>query len=64
MAESKTKFSIADRILLANQYLILEKLVPEEAESYREKRTIVENGYESHRLPDFHNPGRKLVDDL
>ncbi len=37
-----------ERLLLANQYLILEKLCPEEAESYAKWREALESGYQLH----------------
>lgn len=36
------------RLTLANQYLILEKLYPSEAEYYRNHRVAFENGFEAH----------------
>ncbi|MCR5554274.1 MAG: YfbU family protein [Bacteroidales bacterium] len=38
--------SLTERLILQNQYLILEKLYPNEG--YAMKRKIVENGYKSH----------------
>lgn len=35
-----------DRMMLSNQYRILEKLYPDEAESFEELREAVESGYE------------------
>ena len=35
-----------ERVILANQYLILEALYPDDAECYQEKCKIVESGYE------------------
>lgn len=43
-----TMLSRFDRLMLRNQYLILEKLYPEEAEHYAEIREAIENGYEQH----------------
>ena len=37
--------TLKERLLLANQYLILEKLYPDEAEHYAELRKVVERGY-------------------
>lgn len=34
------------RWMLANQYLILEKLYPENADHYERARTVLENGFE------------------
>lgn len=36
------------RLMLANQYLILEKLYPSEEEFYRNNRIAYENGFEAH----------------
>ena len=48
MANDEVKLSAGERIMLANQYRILEALYPREAESYRQYREIVETGYELH----------------
>lgn len=48
MKESKIKLSLKDRIILANQYRILETLYPDEAGDYERMRTIVEEGFEYH----------------
>ena len=42
------KLSHAERLILANQYRMLEALDPEDAAFYEEARTIVEHGYELH----------------
>lgn len=42
----ENKLSQKDRLILVNQFKILEKLYPEEAEYYLEKREILEQGYE------------------
>ena len=46
--EEELTLTLKDRILLANQYLILEHLCPDkdDAEVYRRRRIIVEEGYE------------------
>ena len=48
MTEENLTLTINERLLLANQYLILEKLYPDEADSIKQMRTIVEKGYELH----------------
>ncbi len=48
MTKGRTKLTHNDRIILVNQYLILEALYPEDAKSFKENRLIVENGYELH----------------
>ncbi len=40
------ELSLKDRLFLSNQYRILEKLYPEDAEHYGTCRTVVENGFE------------------
>lgn len=42
------KLSRVERLILANQYRILEALYPDEAESYANRREAIENGYEMH----------------
>ena len=42
------KFSRKERIILCNQYLILEKLYPEDAEDYAQTRKALEHGYALH----------------
>lgn len=42
------ELSEKERLIIANQLLILEKLYPEEAESYSRKRKAVEQGYSLH----------------
>lgn len=42
------KLSIQERVIISNQLLILEKLNPEEAQSYRKHRTAIECGYTLH----------------
>ncbi len=42
------KFSRKERIILCNQYLILEKLYPENAEGYAQTRKALEHGYALH----------------
>ncbi len=48
MSEERIKLSVKERLLLSNQYRILEALCPSEAEWFEESRLIVENGYELH----------------
>lgn len=42
------KLTKVERLILSNQYSILEKLYPEEAEHYHLQKKIVENGYSLH----------------
>jgi uncharacterized protein len=42
------KLTRTERWILANQYSILEKLYPDEAEYYAKCRRVLENGYEFH----------------
>ena len=42
------ELSVKDRLLLWNQYSILEALQPKEADHYKKLKTIVENGYRFH----------------
>ena len=42
------KLSRIERLMLSNQFLILESLYPNEAEGYAEHREAIEKGYESH----------------
>lgn len=42
------RLSKMERLMLSNQLKILEKLYPEEADSYATQRTAVENGYSLH----------------
>jgi uncharacterized protein len=42
------KLTTVERLMLANQYQILEKLCPKEAAYYAEVRETVEQGYEGH----------------
>ena len=46
MREKDIEFSYNERVILANQYIILEHLDPENAEQYNKNREILENGYE------------------
>lgn len=50
MNNGQVELSVLDRIILANQYRILESVCeePDEAKSYRDNRIVVENGYELH----------------
>jgi uncharacterized protein len=43
---ARIKLDLKDRLMLSNQYKILEALYPDEADSYASARDIVENGYE------------------
>jgi uncharacterized protein YfbU (UPF0304 family) len=45
---SEFKLSKKDRLILANQFKILERLYPAEASYYEEHRTALEEGYELH----------------
>jgi uncharacterized protein len=45
---AKMNLSFAERLILSNEYLILEKLYPERAEAYAECRKVLEDGYEVH----------------
>ena len=40
--------TLEQRLILINQYKILEKLYPEEAETYSQHREILEEGYTLH----------------
>lgn len=42
------KLSKLDRLIMSNQYRILEKLIPEEAEYYERNRKAIEEGYTLH----------------
>jgi uncharacterized protein YfbU (UPF0304 family) len=42
------KFSIKDRLMLSNQFKILEALYPDEKENYESHRKALEDGYELH----------------
>ena len=42
------ELSVKDRLILSNQYLILEKLYPEEAAEFANDRKAIENGYTLH----------------
>src|SRR5579862_8619340 len=44
----RLKLSSAERVILANQFRILEILNPEEREEFVQKREIVEKGYLAH----------------
>jgi hypothetical protein len=48
MDESMKNLNIKDRLIIANQLKILEKLYPEEAESYSTQRKAIEKGYKLH----------------
>jgi len=48
MEEDRITLTIKERIFLANQYLILEALYPENSKVYKGMREIVENGFELH----------------
>ncbi len=45
MSQGKFEFSIKERLFLANQYLILEKLYPERASDYARRREAISRGY-------------------
>jgi uncharacterized protein len=45
--------SMTERLILRNQYRILEKLYPNESESYSQFQRILESGYEMHYLEMF-----------
>jgi uncharacterized protein len=45
---AEIKLTKIERLMLSNQLKILEKLYPEEASSYSEQRTAIENGYSLH----------------
>ena len=42
------ELTFVERVILANQFKILEKLYPEEADSYSQNREIIEHGYKLH----------------
>lgn len=42
-----------ERLILSNQYRILEKLYPDEAEQFAIHRTAIENGFAPHYEPEF-----------
>jgi uncharacterized protein YfbU (UPF0304 family) len=44
----KLKLTRAERVLLANQYRLLEVLVPDESEYFAQRREIVQQGYAIH----------------
>ena len=47
MADNDFKLTTLDRLVLSNQYRILEALYPDEAETLAIKREAIENGYEN-----------------
>jgi uncharacterized protein YfbU (UPF0304 family) len=47
--------SKTERLILTNQYRILEKLFPSESESYSQFQKILENGYQLHYCEIFQN---------
>ena len=49
------KLSQMERLILVNQYMILEKLYPEEASSYAQIRNALEDGYELEYSEIFNN---------
>jgi uncharacterized protein len=48
MDESMNNLSMKDRLIIANQLKILEKLYPEEAAEYAKHRKAIEQGYKLH----------------
>lgn len=46
--EINVKLDMHQRLILANQYLILEKLYPLEEKFYKNHRIVFENGFEAH----------------
>ena len=48
MASKVIKMTEIERLSLVNQFLILEKLYPEEAEYYEKNRLALEQGYKAH----------------
>jgi uncharacterized protein YfbU (UPF0304 family) len=48
MKDDQLSLTRVERIILANQYRILEILSPDEEASFRQRRVILENGYEIH----------------
>jgi uncharacterized protein len=46
--ESKMELTLKDRLMLVNQYMILEKLYPHDADHYASLRTAVASGYVLH----------------
>lgn len=46
--EREEKLSRIERLMLSNQYRILEKLYPDEAEYYENNRKAIEEGFELH----------------
>src|SRR6266550_8148719 len=44
----KLKLTKTERVILANQYRLLEVLVPDEADYFAQRREIVEKGYAIH----------------
>lgn len=46
------ELSIKERLMLSNQFRILEALYPDEADVYSERRIAIEEGYELHYAPD------------
>ena len=57
------KLSRIERVMIYNQFKILEKLYPDEAESYAERAEVVENGYELHYDWIFEHIGEERVDE-
>jgi uncharacterized protein YfbU (UPF0304 family) len=47
--------SMTERLILSNQFRILEKLFPNESESYSAFQKVLENGYEMHYSEMFQN---------
>ena len=48
MSEKKEKLTRIERLILSNQYRILESLYPDEAEYYENNRKAIEEGFELH----------------
>lgn len=48
MSRERVQLSLQERIILSNQYRILETLYPNEADSFQKMREIVDGGYELH----------------
>lgn len=49
------KLSLTERLFLSNQYRVLEKLYPEEADTYSRFQKVLEHGFEMHYQEMFQN---------
>ncbi|MCS0030428.1 YfbU family protein [Vibrio diabolicus] len=63
MSKEDIKMSEIERLTLVNQFLILEKLYPEEADYYEKNRIALQQGYQAHYRTVFEHLWDEMPED-